>query len=183
MKLVLTRRLEYPEAVRDEFDQLVAALQLGLAVEHDAEGRQRSLWQRWNLGENLSVAGGGAVVTLPCRLPDALNTGDLVLDPVGGSVTVVTPGVYSVIGQIRWATNGTGIRGAQILRNQMAYADTQVTATGGGIDTQMQVVASFPCVAGTTIALAGYQTSGGALNANAKSGTTHETCLTITRTA
>lgn len=182
MKLALLRRGEYPEPIRAELEQLVAAITASYTVEHDAEGRQRPIWQRWTLGENQSVAA-SAIVAIPCRRPDALNTGDLVLDPIGGAVTVQTPGVYAVHGQICWAAAATAFRGARISRNQIAYGDVQAAAISAGDVTQVQVTAVFPCVVGTTIRLSGYQGSGGALNALATFSSTDATFLTITRIA
>lgn len=182
MKLTLQRRGEYPEPIGAELQQLVAAITTAYRVEHTDEGRQRVIWQRWNLGEDLSVAA-SSIVTIPCRVPDPVSTGDLTLDPVGGAVTVQTPGVYAVLGQICWAANATGFRGARIWRGLTAYGDVQAAPLGVGDVTQLQVKAEFPCVAGTTIRLAGYQGSGGALTAQAKFATTDATFLTITRIA
>lgn len=182
MKVALTRRGEYPEPVRAELEQLVAAITTSYGVEHDAEGRQRVIWQRWDLGENLSLAT-GTETTIPMRLPDRLNTGDLTLDPVGGVVTVRTPGVYLVTAQVRYLANGTGARTVALYRDQVRRARCQVVTAGAGADTEIGVSATMPCVAGTTIYVTGTQTSGGALNVVARSTLYAESFLTIARVA
>ena len=182
MKLGLLHRGEYAEPIRQEFEQLVAAVTTSYGVEHDAEGRQRVIWQRWDLGENLSLAT-GTETTVPMRLPDALNVGDLTLDPVGGVVTVRTRGLYRVTAQLRFAANATGARTVAIYRDQMRRARCQVVTVGAGADTEIDVTASFPCVAGTTIYVTGTQTSGGALNVVARSTNYPESFVTIERVA
>ncbi len=182
MKLALTRRGEYDEPIRAELEQLVAAIATSHGVEHDAEGRQRVIWQRWDLGENLSLAT-GTETTVPMRLPDRLSTGDLTLDPSGGVVTVRTKGVYRVTAQLRFAANGTGVRTVAIYRDQMRRARCQVVTAGAGSDTEITVAESFPCVPGSTIYITGTQTSGGALNVVARSTLYAESFLTIERVA
>jgi hypothetical protein len=102
---------------------------------------------------------------------------------VGGVVTVRTPGLYHVVGQVQWAANATGVRGLVIQRDQSYEGLTQVPAIGGGAVTIHQVVATVPCVAGSTLRLMGYQDSGGALNALALLGTEQASSLTIARVA
>ncbi len=182
MKLTLQRRADYPEPIRAELEQLVAAISTSVGREHDGEGRQRVLWQRWNLGENKSLATGTETI-VPMRLPDALNVGDLSLDPVGGVVTVRTPGLYQVTAQLRFTANATGARTVAIYRDQMRRARCQLVTAGAGADTELAVSASFPCVAGTTIYVTGTQTSGGALDVVAKSTLYHESFVEIARVA
>jgi hypothetical protein len=183
MSLSLLHPDAYPEGTRLELTQLVASLQGMLGREHDGEGVQRRIWQRWNLGENLSVPGASAVTVIPMRRPDTRNVGDLTLDAAGGVVTVRTPGIYQVLGQVQWAANATGVRGLIVQRDMSYEGVSQVPAIGGGAVTHMQVLATFPCVAGTTIRLMGYQDSGGALNAVALLGTAQASTLTIARVA
>lgn len=184
MKLGLLNRGDYAEPVRRELEQMVASITTAYDVEHDEEGRQKQIWARWNLGADQSIANATVVLVQSTR-PDALNVGDLTQDPVTGVVTVKTPGVYLAIGQVRWDPNATGARGAQILRNRIAVADrTYPTITVGGVSPMYAIEATVPCVAGTTLSFAVYQTSGAALLAKTAGGTsTFGTYFSITRVA
>lgn len=186
MKLVLTRRGEYAEPIARELDQLVAAISASATIEHDAEGRQRRVWARFLLGANQSHTTSAATETVLCRVPDARNEGDLTVDPTGGRVLVRTPGLYHVVGQIRWAVNATGARGAVLLRSGLREASTLAATTGGGVPTLTQVTALVSCVSGDTLVMQAFQNSGGALTMEALGSAAPnitDTFLTIARVA
>ncbi|HEX5010213.1 MAG TPA: hypothetical protein VFY71_07415 [Planctomycetota bacterium] len=183
MKLALTRRGEYPEPIRAELDQMVAAIVQSYLVEHDGEGRQRRTWARFLLGENQSLTS-GSQASLLCRLPDAGNTDDLTVDPTTGRVRVVRAGTYSVIGQVRFAANATGVRLAALLQTESIKSVVIVQSATGGQVTTIQVVGLLSCRVGDTLVMQAYQNSGGALNAEAIGiGSVAETHLTIARVA
>jgi hypothetical protein len=183
MKLALTRRADYPEPIARELEQLIAAITTSVNREHDAEGRQRRIWARFALGRDQSHTTSAATETVLCRVPDSRNEGDLTVDPTAGRVRVPTPGIYTVIGQVRFAVNATGARGVQIIQGENRQAMALHATTGGGVPTLVQVVATVSCVAGDTVAMQAFQNSGGALTMEALSGVLPDTWLSIARVA
>ena len=181
MSLALLHPDAYPEGIRLELTQLVASLQAMLGREHDGDGRQRVIWQRWLLGEAQSIAT-ATTTTIVFRVPDVRNVGDATVDPVGGSVTIRTPGVYLVSAQVLWGTSGTGVRVVRLLRDQTEEALSRVGALTTD-PTSQWISAPLPCVAGTTISVTGYQDSGGALNVVHATATPPTSFLTIVRVA
>lgn len=181
MSLALLHPDAYPEGTRLELTQLVASLQAMLGREHDAEGYQRRIWQRWILGEAQSVPN-ATTTALLFRSADLRNVGDMTLERVGGIVTVRTPGVYRVSCQVVWGSNNTGTRMLTIRRDGIDEAISRVPALAA--DPTIQTVsADVPCVAGTTFGIVGLQDSGGALNTLPATPTTASSFLTIARVA
>jgi len=83
-------------------------------------------------------------------------------DSSNGRFAIVTPGIYLVCGQVAFASNVTGIRGTFILRNGSAWL--QGLRTAGATDqVAAPISAHYEFAAGDTVALAGYQNSGGNL--------------------
>jgi hypothetical protein len=84
-----------------------------------------------------------------------------------GVYTVPTAGKYRVTSMLTFETNSTGERLAAIFKNGnlLQYGMTGTAITGDS--TSSQAIAISDCVAGDTITVEGYQTSGGALNLRA----------------
>lgn len=176
MKLALTRRGDYPEPIARELEQLVSAITTADQVEHDAEGRQRVTCAKWTLAADQSVAH-NTLTRVGVALPGSDNApGRLTFLP-GGIIRIGETGAYQVLGQIRYATNATGGRSVQLLRNQNEIAFTFQPSLGVA---WVQATETIPCVPGDTLELYAYQTSGGALNVESASG---QTFLRIVRVA
>lgn len=79
------------------------------------------------------------------------------------TMTVRADGVYMMHGQICYAANGTGNRGARFRVNGATVGETMIVAVTGEV-TILHVYALVRINRGNTITLQAYQTSGGALN-------------------
>jgi hypothetical protein len=164
MKLALVRQGEYPEPIRSELQQMVAAITTSYGREHDAEGRQRRVQGRWVVGATQTVGTGAAIAVGPYRAA-AENEGDVLLDNTALTVRVTTAGVYAVTASARWSANATGVRALILVKNSARLAHAQVSAVpGGAIDTHLTVSdPGVPCAAGTLFRVDSYQNSGGVL--------------------
>lgn len=88
-----------------------------------------------------------------------------------GQITIVTPGLYQVAGQVTFDPNATGVRAAHILFNGQQIWNSIAAFSQVGVnfgDGNVIPVSTMPlqCVAGTTFYLSVYQSSGGPLNVN-----------------
>lgn len=177
MRLGLTRRGDYPEPIARELDQLVTAIQAGHSVEHDADGVQRRTYGRWQLGANQSLANGTATrVTVTLAQPGT-DTGADLRSEGGGIIRLRRAGVYLIVAQVRFASDTVGARLVEVEHNAVTVA--RVSETPVGVH-RTQCVALVLAAANDTVAMTAYQSSGGALNAEAASG---ETALVIARVA
>lgn len=182
MKWGLLRRGEYPEVIARELEQLTEAIRSSFLVSHDAEGHPRRCIGRWNLAETQATATATAT-RIVCTRPDPDNVTPDVVMGTDGILTVLAPGDYHVLGQVRFAPNGTGVRAVQLYRRGVLIAQT-VRSGFASSDAVGQVMETLPCAAGDTFELVGVQTSGGALNVAFDNGMTRqETFLRIARVA
>ena len=180
MRWGLLRRGDYPDAIAREFEHLAEAVRQAFLTDHDTDGRHRRVQGRWNL------AGGQALTTavatrIVCTRPSDDNASDGLDMGTDGILTVRQRGLYLVVGQIRFAANGAGIRAAALRKRQTGYAQTLMVTAGAGSDTRVQVTECLPCDIGDTIELYGTQTSGGALNVTVDVGVLQETFLRVVR--
>lgn len=82
-------------------------------------------------------------------------------------LTCVYAGVYTISGTIRWASNATGVRAAQIRLNGGAFIGSVAGPATSGDVTDQSVGALYSLAAGDYVELCAYQTSGGSLNVSA----------------
>jgi hypothetical protein len=126
------------------------------------------------ISPNLAVMNGGGVLSIGNAAWETVywpndrfdDTGIHNADPLyNENVYIKTPGWYRVEASLAFATNATGIRGAQILQNGVVL-DRGAGRTGAITGAQSIVNAStiIKCACGDTIRIEAYQNSGGALN-------------------
>jgi hypothetical protein len=144
--------------IRDEFEQLVTGLNgAGYLAGHEL---------RYALAVSTgtqSVASG--VVAVLRNLVPSEDPYDLV--QVGGSIRIPVSGLYSVVGRVYWAVSAAGtIRAGYLYLNSAQLPpDYRFPVGAGGIGTSNYIPHLIRCVKGDMISLAGYQDSGGPLNA------------------
>lgn len=90
---------------------------------------------------------------------------------VPAQITIQTPGLYQVCGQVTFDPNGTGVRAAHILFNGQQIWNSIAAFSQVGVnfgDGNVIPVTTMPlqCVVGTTFYLSVFQSSGGSLNVN-----------------
>lgn len=161
MAFGLTRPFELDEVTRLELEQLVGSLQSYLGVEHGPQGQHRRIAGRWTLMANQSIPD-ASWTRVAVTVPHARNAGDLSVNAVG-VVTINTPGQYLVVGSIRWASGATGLRAAAII-HQRSFASIGMGDVSAA-NSWSQATECLPCERGETIELHGFQSSGGAKNA------------------
>jgi hypothetical protein len=79
-------------------------------------------------------------------------------------VTIVTPGVYRIVGSIAYASNSTGLRYAGLRTGGSTYIASAVLSALTGEVTKLSVETVRYLAAGTYVELMGHQTSTGSLN-------------------
>ncbi len=81
-----------------------------------------------------------------------------------GRLTAAVDGLYLIVAQIRWASNGSGIRGLRIeLNGTTEIGKVQDDPSGAGATIQ-DATTIYPLDAGEYVQMLGFQTSGGSLN-------------------
>jgi hypothetical protein len=80
----------------------------------------------------------------------------------GATVTIVTPGLYLIAAAASFATNATGARGVQILKNGTVLT-TAVVGAASNNATRVMKTRHVRLAAGDTLKIQGLQTSGGNL--------------------
>lgn len=114
-----------------------------------------------------------AVQSIPNNAYTAVSFDTTPLDRMGGATGTATQivikkaGVYSLVGQAAFATSGTGVRAARLLKSGPALlAKATFGATAGGA-LSFPITAIEWCEPGDIITLELFQDSGGALNTTA----------------
>jgi hypothetical protein len=93
------------------------------------------------------------------------SSGTAVVVPSGAIPAGYTSILILVAARVRWAANGTGSRAARLMKNGSIFGNSSTSGLSG--DTLDQVVLDFTTVvAGDSIALQVYQSSGGNLSAD-----------------
>ena len=115
-----------------------------------------------------------ALITLDAEVVDTDNVHSLVTNT--SRLTIVSAGRYRVAGQIAWAINVSGYRGARLLKSGVATAFSRTMAVPG-VGNIVQVYDEIICVAGDYIEMAGEQSSGAALSTFVAAGDTSLTFL------
>jgi hypothetical protein len=87
-------------------------------------------------------------------------------------LTCKTPGLYSIIANVYFASNAIGGRSAVLELNGAAtyIANTNITALGGGSPTRIQVATHYQLGLNDYVRVLAFQTSGGALNTDTANG-------------
>lgn len=90
-----------------------------------------------------------------------------------GRYTILSSGYYRINAILHWVNNATGYRVVSIAKNGSIHSYGTITqAVSSGDGTAVVADAIIKCVAGDTISMFGYQTSGASLNTRALAGTT-----------
>jgi len=177
MKLGLQfrERLQAVPGLTEELDQLVEAIRTSYLIEHDADGRFRQVTVDARLLTAQTLTTG--VVTRVLVGRPARTTGPIDLDTATGIVTIRTPGIYQVIGQVRFATSAAGHRDVALFQRLTQIAKCQLPpVTVVGNVTIMQVCATVPCVSGDTLSLQAAHSVGANLDLEVS-----DTFLSVTR--
>jgi hypothetical protein len=113
-----------------------------------------------------SMANGFDFVQFDTEHYDTLgNLGNINSD---NAITLRAPGRWQVNACLQWAVHATGYRMAQILTDQTtAWASHQVPSASASVQNDMPISAVVVSTGSTVVNLRGYQSSGGALNAEA----------------
>lgn len=116
---------------------------------------------RTNSAQNI---GHNAWTAIALTTGEAL-TGGMEWDSGNNCFVVRRDGLYVIDGAIRWVSNGTGARGAAVFVNGNAKASTLIPALASATGCSSMVGTTLRLEDGDTVALRGYQGSGGALDA------------------
>lgn len=83
----------------------------------------------------------------------------------GGAMTILYDGLYNLVGNCRFATNGAGVRQLFIKNNGTTIIGSNVAGLGAGVDNLISAsLNGFPLAAGDSVTLSVYQSSGGNLD-------------------
>lgn len=114
--------------------------------------------------QNFATSGSFIVITWDTELYDTDNMVNL--GTQNDRITIVTPGLYSVTLAFSFATNGTGIRIARVLKNGATEVARETSAGLAGTSASMVVSIDLRLAAGDYLVAQGQQTSGGALSSS-----------------
>jgi len=92
------------------------------------------------------------------------KTGEITWDGTNQGYVIDKPGLYSVIGSVRWVAGAAGIRGIAVYRNGVIHRYIYDIETNTALTPSTQVSTLVRLNAGDTIDLRTYQSSGSALN-------------------
>ncbi len=128
-----------------------------------AESQSRESARAFNSG-NISVPNTAwTIITLNSEHWDHNDLHSTVSNT--GRLTAAVDGLYLIVAQLRWASNGTGIRGLRIeLNGTVEIGKVQDDPNGGGATIQ-DATTIYPLDAGEYVQMLGFQTCGGSLNA------------------
>lgn len=91
------------------------------------------------------------------------SSGSAITVPASAIPSGSTAVLVMVVGRLRWATDGTGVRRVRPILNGTEFGSTTVGGLSGD-DTDMSIVEFTTVAAGDILMLEAYQTSGGNLN-------------------
>lgn len=107
-------------------------------------------------------------LTSAAAFADAVDT-DGSWSYAAGVFTCVTPGLYSLVGQVKWDSNGTGLRRMDLKKNGSAIGVATVPASAGAF--YVQVVATARFAVGDTVGANFLQNCGSALSTSGDAST------------